>query len=203
MSVPPKITCLFFQDATAPAFLNSAAGRDLAGDLLVECGLRPTLSFALNIETPANYPGVSGLLGGVDIGTLAHPTDRLPAPIVFSSGAPVSPAAVRSGIELLRRPDSRLKAITLLVPISDARALGATLSVAERMAIAWNVSAFPHEELTDFGRWLGTEPLLTAENFAGCFGYSPEPLESGHATRAAALFQEFPGLRGGLAVNRS
>lgn len=197
---PPRITCLFFSDATVPVFLNTATGRTFAGDLLVECGLRPALSFLLNVETPANYPGVAGLLSGVDVGTLAHPSDRLPAPILLAAGAPVSATAIRSSLELLRRPDERIQAVTLLVPVADARSLGAALAVADRHAIAWNARAFPHEELVDFARWLGTERLLTPENFAGCFAYSPEILEPVHAQKLAALYAQHPNLQAGLAT---
>lgn len=196
---PPRITCLFFSDATVPAFLNTATGRTFAGDLLVECGLRPALSFLLNVETPANYPGVAGLLGGADMGTLAHPSERLPAPILLAAGTAVSPAAVRSSLELLCRPDERLQAVTLLVPMLDARSLGAALAIADRFAIAWNTQAFPHEELLDFARWLGGEKLLNPENFAGCFAYAPDKLESVHRQKLRDLYAPHPNLQTGLA----
>lgn len=183
--VPPTLTCLFFNDASLPAFLNAPAGRALAGDLLVECGLQPALGYVLNLETPTNYPGVAGLLGGVDLGSLAHPTEALPAPILLAAGAPVSVSAVRSALAHLQRPDDRLAAITLLVPVSDARILGAALAVADRFAIAWDVTAFPHEDLTDFARWLAAEklPLSAVHAYATT---APSPA---HAQRLAALLQ--------------
>ncbi len=184
---PPKITCLFFSDVSVAAFLHTPAGRPFAGDLLVECGPRPALAFALNVETPANYPGVAGLLGGVDVGTLAHPTDKLPAPILLAPGSPAAPAALRAGLALLRRGDDRLDAVTLLVPVAHARELGAALAHADRFAIAWDAAAFPHEELTDFARWLAAEKLLTAENFAGLHSYATEPVARAHAERIQAL----------------
>jgi hypothetical protein len=183
----PKITCLFFTDPSVPAFLNAPAGRALAGDLLIECGTHPTLGYVLNLETPANYPGVAGLLGGVDVGSLAHPTESLPAPILLASGAPVSPFAVRAGIGRLVAPDERLTAITLLVPVSAARSLGAALAVADRFAIAWDATAFPHEELIDFARWLTTEKLVTKENFAGLHAYSTVPTTPAHTQRLAGI----------------
>ncbi len=183
----PKITCLFFTDPSLPAFLNTSAGRALAGDLLVECALQPALGYALNLETPANYPGVSGLLGGVDIGTLAHPTDALPAPILLAAGAPVSLLAVRAALARLVRPDDRLRAVTLLVPVGDARSLGAALSLADRFAIAWDATAFPHEELVEFVRWFAQEKLLTTANFAGLHAYTSNPVSTDHTQRLDAL----------------
>ncbi len=188
---PPKITCLFFTDPSLPAFLNTSAGRALAGDLLVECALQPALGYALNLETPANYPGVAGLLGGVDLGTLAHPTDALPAPILLAAGAPVSLLALRAALARLARPDDRLRAVTLLVPVSDARSLGAALALADRFAIAWDVSSFPHEELVEFVRWLGREKLLTAVNFAGLHAYTSSPVSTSHTQRLNALLSPF------------
>jgi hypothetical protein len=187
----PKITCLFFTDASLPAFLNTATGRTLAGDLLVECAPHPALTFALNLETPANYPGAAGLLGGVDVGLLAHASEHLPAPILLAPGASVSTIAMRSALALLRRPDERLQSITLLVPVDEARNLGAALGVAQRYAVAWDVNAFPHEELASFASWLTAEKLLTADNFAGLFPYSTRHLEPAHAERLASLFEPF------------
>ena len=183
----PKITCLFFTDPSLPAFLNAPAGRALAGDLLVECATHPALGYVLNLETPANYPGVAGLLGEVDIGALAHPTDALPAPILLAAGAPVSTLALRSALARLLRPDERLATITLLVPVSAARDLGAALALADRFALAWDATAFPHEELLGFVRWLAAENLLTSENFAGLHAYTTTPPTALHAQRLAAL----------------
>lgn len=201
-SAPPSITCLFFTDPSLPAFLNAPAGRALAGDLLVECALRPALGYVLNLETPANYPGVAGLLGGVDIGTLAHPSDALPAPIILAAGADVSSFAVRSALTRLLRPDDRLRAVTLLVPVTDARTLGAALAVADRFAIAWDAAAFPHEDLVDFARWIATEKLLTAENFAGLHAYAPAGHSPAHAQRLgtllAPLASRVPGFPAGI-----
>ena len=103
----PRITALFHDSPTVTSFLNTMAGRVFAGDLLVECSLRPALGFVLNLETPANYPGLAGVLGEVDIGTLAHPTDLLPAPIILAAGSPVSPTALRAALARLQRPDER------------------------------------------------------------------------------------------------
>lgn len=188
MSVPPPVlTCLFHTDASVPAFLQSPAGRTFAGDVFVECALHPTLSFVLNLETPTNYPGVAGLLGGADVGTIAHPTDLLPAPIVLAAGAVVSPLALRTALIQLCRPDDRLRTVTLLVPIADARLLGAALSLADRFAIAWNATGYPHEELVEFARWLATERLLEKDNFAGLHAYAIGPVETAHAQKIAAL----------------
>ncbi|HVS52940.1 MAG TPA: hypothetical protein VHD62_11355 [Opitutaceae bacterium] len=187
MSHAPKITVLFFSDTTLPAFIHTPAGRALTGDLLVECSLQPTLGFALNLETPANYPGLAGLLGETDIGALAHAAEQLPAPIVLAPGAPASLTALRSALATLRRPDPRLKTVTLLIPFEMAKPLGAALALADRFAIAWDAAAFPHEALLDFARWLRDEKLLHAENFAGLFPYAAAPLDPAHAARLGAI----------------
>ena len=184
---PPRITCLFHDSTTITAFLNTDTGRAFAGDLLIECALHPALGFVLNLETPANYPGVTGLLGGADIGTLAHPTERLPVPILLAAGTPVSATALRAALPLLQQPDERLTAITVLVPMSEARALGAAVAIADRFMIAWDATAFPHEELVEFGRWLSAERLLTVANFAGLFPYAPVALNAAHGHRLTAL----------------
>jgi hypothetical protein len=184
---PPKITCLFFSDLSVAGFLAGANGRALVGDLLVECSRQPALSYLLNVETPANYPGIAGVLGGVDVGTLAHANDRLPAPIIFASGMSVSIAALRAALALLAKPDDRLAHITLLVPLGEARALGAALAVADQFAIAWDAVALPHEEIDAFAKWLGEEKILTKDNFAGLFPYAAEPLALPHAQRLATL----------------
>jgi len=196
---PPRITCLFHDSATVTAFLNTTEGRALAGDLLVECAPQPSLSFILNLETPANYPGVAGLLGGGDLGTLAHPTDRLPAPILLAAGARVSRTAIRAALPLLQRPDERLAAVTLLVPVSEARAFGSSLALADRFAIAWDAIAAPHEELVEFARWLASEQLCGEDNFSGLFPYATTKVEPGHAQRLKTMLDPLairsPGVR--------
>jgi hypothetical protein len=183
----PSITCLFYSDASVADFLQTPAGRACAGDLLVECSTRPTFGYVLSVETPSNYPGIAGLLGGADLGTLAHAADRLPAPIVLAPGTAAARPAIRASLALLRRPDERLGAITLLVAIADAIELGAALAVADRFAIAWDVATFPDRELVAFAQWLGTEKLLTTENFAGLYPYGGGALDATHAERMRAL----------------
>jgi hypothetical protein len=189
----PLLTCLFHSGATVAGFLNSDAGRALCGDLLVECSLRPALGFALNLETPANYPGVAGLLGDVDLGALAHPTNRLPAPIVLAPGAGVAIGAWRAAIGCLTRPDQRVRAATLLVPVDGAEALGAALTICDRHAIAWDVAAAPQAELIGFARWLADERLFGPAQFAGLFPYAPGPIDPDHARRLRALLAPLAG----------
>ena len=183
----PRITCLFHDSTAVVAFLNSPEGRALGGDLLVECSAEPALGLVLNLETPTNYPGVAGLLGGVDLGTLAHPSDHLPAPIILAPGARVSPAAIRDALSRLQRQDERLAAITLLVPVAEARGLGSALAVAERFLIAWDITSYPHEELVDFAHWLAAERLCDEDNFSGLFPYAQGKVEPAHAQRLKAL----------------
>jgi hypothetical protein len=183
----PRITVLFHDSPTVTAFLNSAAGRGFAGDLLIECSSQPSLGFVLNLETPSNYPGLAGLLGGGDIGTLAHPTEHLPAPVMLAPGTPVSRPAFRAALGRLQRPDERLAAITLLVPMADAPALGSALAIADRFLIAWDISALPHEELVSFARWLAAEQLCHEDNFEGLFPYTNEKLEAAHTQRLQSI----------------
>jgi hypothetical protein len=183
----PTITCLFYSDASVASFLATPSGRACAGDILVECSARPALGFALGVETPVNYPGIAGLLGGADLGALAHAADRLPAPIVLAPGTVAAVPALRTSLAHLRRPDDRISAVTLLVAIADAIDLGAALAVADRFAIAWDVAAFPHRELVTFAQWLAAERLFTAENFIGLYPYGGEPIDTSHTERLQAL----------------
>jgi hypothetical protein len=191
----PRIHCVFFTDATLPVFLREESGRALAGDLLVELSSAPTLSYALGLDTPAGHPGVAGVLGGLSAADLAVTSPQLPAPIILAAGRSTGLAALRSAIAALRTRQATHRAITLLVPVSDAAALGAALAVAEKFAVAWNVAAFPQAELLDFARWLAAEGLLHGGNFAGLHAYTPELLDG----TAAAHVQQLAPLLGTLA----
>jgi hypothetical protein len=182
-----QIHCLFHSSTSVVALLNSSAGQPLAGDLLVECAPAPALGFALSLETPVNYPGLAGLLGGVDAASLAHTTDRLPAPIVLAPGAAITASAMRTALNLLPASDANLPHLTLLVPLEHAPAMGATLALASRFTIAWDVAEFPHEELLNFARWLGREHLIDPSNFAGVLAYSSQPLPAAQAQRLTSL----------------
>jgi hypothetical protein len=183
----PQLHCLFHSSPTVALLLNAEAGRALAGDLLVECAPAPALGFALGLETPANYPGIVGLLGGTDIASLAHESDRLPAPIVLAPGTPVQPAATRAALARLTVPDDRIPQLTLLVPLDHAPALGAALAVASQCTLAWDVSEFPHEEMLAFARWLGREQLIPRDRFAGVVAYASQPITAAHAQRLTTL----------------
>jgi hypothetical protein len=184
---PPQIHCVFHSSPTVAALLSTPAGKSFACDLLVECAPAPALGFALSLETPANYPGLVGLLGGADIASLAHASERLPAPIVLAPGTPGQAAATRAALALLAAPDERIQGLTLLVPFDYAPALGAALAIADRFTLAWDVSEFPHESLLDFSRWLGRERLCPRERFAGVIAYASQPLTAAHSQRLAAL----------------
>jgi len=167
--------------------LNNPAARPLTGDLLIECAPLPALNFGLNFETPANYPGIAGLLGGGDISSLANATDLLPAPIVLAPGASSSPCATRAALALLRRPDERLSHLTLLVPMGHAPTLGAALALASQFTLAWDISEFPHEELVEFAQWLGRERLIDRDSFQGMVAYASQPVSAAHIQRITTL----------------
>lgn len=183
----PRITCVFHTSESIPALVHSPAGRSLVGDLLVECAPAPSLVFALNLETPAHYPGIAGLLGGAQAATLAHTLDQLPAPIVLAPGTAIAPATIRTALALLPRSEPPPRSITLLVPVDQARALGATLALADRFAIAWDIANCPHEDLLDFARWLDAEQIIDRANFHGLVTYASQPVEAPHEKRIATL----------------
>jgi hypothetical protein len=152
---------------------------------------KPARSFVLNLETPANYPGIAGRLGGVDLGTLAHPSEHLPALIILAPGGRVARTALRAALARLQRPDERLAAITLLVPVSEACMLGGALTVAERFTVAWDVSACPHEKIVEFARWLAAQRLCDEESFAGLFPYATGKLGLTHSQRLKKMLGPF------------
>ncbi len=184
---PPRVTCVFHSSPTVVALLGSSAGSALAGELLVECAPLPSLGFALNLETPVNYPGLAGLLGGVEVASLAHASERLPVPIVLAPGAASTPDATRAALTLLSRPDAKLQHIALLVPMGHAPRLGAALAVASAFTLAWDVSEFPQAELIDFAQWLDREHLLDRSSFAGVIAYASQPIDAGHSQRLTTL----------------
>ena len=183
----PRVTCVFHSSPTIAALLNSPAGRPLAGDILIECAPRPDLTFVLGLETPSNYPGVIGLLGGTDLSTLANETDRLPVPIVLAPGTESTPGTTRAALAQLDRADDRLPHVAILVPLDYAAAVGAALALASEFTIAWDVAEFPHEELGEFARWLGREHLLDRETFRGVIAYASRPVEAAHIQRLTSL----------------
>ncbi len=189
-----RLHCLFYTSpASLPGFLSSEAARPFAGDLYIELSTRPALAFALNRETPAHFPGLAGLLGGLPLQELALSIDRLPAKLIPAPGSAPDPAVLRDALGLLRsRPDAPAH-ITLLVPVAQAAVLGAALHLADRFAIAWDANQAPETDLLEFARWARAEHLLAPATFAGLFPYSPIPLDASgarHASRLAKLFAE-------------
>ena len=85
------------------------------------------------------------------------------------------------------RPDPRINAATLLVPIGDAALIGASLAVCDRFAFAWDIAEFPHQELIEFARWISAERLIDRGSFAGIFPYATGPIEPVHEKRIKDL----------------
>jgi hypothetical protein len=179
----PQLTCLFCTSVTAPRLLGSPAGRDLGGDLLVDCGLAPTFASVLGLDLLPGFPGVAGLLGSRTFGELVRTSPRLPVPILPAATQPSAAAPVRSALQLLPQSDAGYARMTLLVPLADVRALGAALAVAHRFAIAWDISEPPQAELADFARWLAEENLADRTTFAGLFPYAGRAIEDAHRQR--------------------
>ncbi len=184
-----SLTCLFHTDATVPAFLRLPEGRPLAGDLLVECATAPALAFALDLETPAAYPGIAGLLGNLTTKDLAITGDHLPVPIILAPGTAVSPLALQTALDRLRRRNDRHPNITLLVPLSEAHVFGAALALCDRFALAWNATSFPPAALAAGIEALAAEGLIEPSTFAGFFPYTPDLLDGTAARHIGRLAQ--------------
>jgi hypothetical protein len=186
----PRIDCVFYTSpATLAGFLSSEIARPVRGDFFIELGLRPALAYALNLETPALFPGLAGLLGGLPLADLALNTEHLPCSFVPAPGAPVSVATLRAALVALRA--TKATQVTLLVSVEDAPSLGAVLHTADRFALAWDALAHPETSLADFARWLKTEALLTPTNFLGLLAYSAQPLDAPAARHSAQLTRLF------------
>ena len=69
----PGITCIYFSDSTVVGFLKTAAGHGLVGGLLVECGLRPSLNFMLNVGLPRVRMPISSAAGWSNMVPLSRP----------------------------------------------------------------------------------------------------------------------------------
>lgn len=184
---PPNITCVFYTSPTIVGLLVNPASHPPVGNLFVECSTSPSLGYALGLETPTGYPGIAGLLGGASLGSLAYPTDRLPAPVVLAPGTPTAPAAVRAALSVLEQAEGCPAQVVLLVSTGEASALGAALAVADHFLLAWDITEFPHDELLDFARWLGRERLLDRGSFQGVLAYASQPADTAHCERLTTL----------------
>lgn len=189
-----RLDCLFHTSpATLPAFLGTGAAGPFRGDLLIEFAQRPSLAFALNLETPPAFPGLAGLLGGLSLEELSLKSDQLPVPLILAPGAPISAAVLRAALAALRELPGAPARVTLLVPVDEAPDLGAALHLADSHAIAWDAAAHPETSLVEFVRWVRAEALLTLATFQGFLPYTVRPLDAPaarHASRLARLFAE-------------
>lgn len=189
-----RLDCLFHTSpATLPAFLATGAAEFFCGDLYIEFARRPSLSFALNLETPPAFPGLAGILGGLSLADLSLKPEQLSAPFVPAPGTHVSASVLRSALAALRGLPGAPARITLLVPVDEAPELGAALHLADSHAIAWDAAAHPETDMVEFARWARAEALFTPATFRGLLPYTVQPLDAPaarHASRLARLFSE-------------
>lgn len=154
---------------------------------MVEVATAPSLSFTLGLETPANHPGIAGILGSLSLNDLTIENPALPVPAVLAAGGSVGISALRAALHQLQQDPGNHKQITLLIPTTDAEAVGAGLGIADEFAMAWDATALPSPDLIQFAEWLKEEGFNNQESFVGMYPYTPGLLDGTAAAHVHKL----------------
>ncbi len=190
-----------FNDASVVSLLN--AGSPLWDDgippgLIVELSAHPTLAYALDLETPASYPGVAGLLGhSTAPGDLVVRLPNVSIPAILAPAGPLTPATAAAALRRLAADHRVIGRRIVLVEASLAPALAPVLAACGRLGVVWDLSAPPGPRLDELLAALAAENLLRDASWAGLLAYfSPDH----HATAdeqaaAAAALSALPSAR--------
>ena len=189
-----------FNDASVADLL--APGSPLWGktvpSLIAEVAERPTLAHTLDLETPATYPGMAGLLGRT-----TKPADlvvKLPGtqlPAILAPAQMLTPAVWAAAIRRLAT-DTRIDGPRLL--LVDAALLPSLVSVlvrAQRIGLVWDLSTPPGDDLGQLLEGLTTEGLLSSTQWAGLLGYfsADHGMHPEEARAAELSLHSLPGAR--------
>lgn len=191
MSLPTHpLHVWIFNDSSVVSLLRPGSplwDDGVAPGLIVELSPHPTLAYALDLETPAAYPGVAGLLGGA-----TAPADlvvRLPdvsIPAILAPAAPLSAATVTASLRRLAT-DARITGRRMvLVEASLAPSLAPALAACARLGVVWDLSATPGQGLEELLSALAAENLVRDDTWAGLLSYFSPDQEATAQERSAA-----------------
>ena len=183
-----SIHCLVYSHPTVVQRLKEAAFKPLAGRILVEIAPEPTLGHALGLETPANFPGVAGILSKKhNLSDLSVDVRELPVPIILAPGAETSPKALEDAVALLS-DHSNHGQISLLVHVRDLDLVKGALAHVDKLTVLWDLADLPGSSLVSLAEYLASEDLLTPEFWGGFVPYEhtdrPVPPENREALEA-------------------
>lgn len=179
-----------FNDASVSCLLNakSPLWPDFTPGLLAELSSSPVLAHTLNLETPAGYPGLAGLLGSsTSPADLAVRLPDLSIPAILSPAQALSPATAFAAIRRLR-VDPRIQGTRLLLLEASLVAdYLPGLACVDQLGILWDMSSPPGAPVQNLLSGLEREILQLPGKWAGLLGYfSPDHHASAGEIEAAA-----------------
>lgn len=178
-----------FNDASVASILrpDSPLWPDSIPGLLAELAPRPVLAHALDLETPATYPGLAGLLGpSTAPADLVIRLPDLPFPAILASAQPLSAASTIAAVRRLASDSRVFGPRVLLVESSIVGDILPALASADRIGLAWDLSTPPGPQLQNLLALLAGENLLRPATWAGLLAYFSPDHQASDQERAAA-----------------
>ena len=193
MKPQAELNLIVYSNPTVLKHLDMGTLAPSVGEVLVEVALFPTLSYALGMETPAEYPGVAGVLAGrSSLDSLAVQAQGLAKPIVLAPGSGISAAAMDSAIAHLRDSEGGRR-ITLLLHVSEWPGLSHAVSCVDRLVVAWDLADMPSDNLPELAAFVAREGLVSKPYWGGFLPYVDEARHTGvkNAEKLAPLLKAF------------
>jgi hypothetical protein len=161
--------------------------------IIAEVSDRPALAYSLDLETPAAYPGIAGLLGpSTAPADLAVRLPRLQIPAILAPAQSLNASVWLAALRRLAHDPRITGPRIVLVDAALAPSLAPVLALADRIGLAWDLSTPPGAPLQALMQVLAQDGILRPETWAGIAAYfsadhvpAADELSSAQTTLAA------------------
>lgn len=139
MAANPELLVLLYAHPSVCEWLRQGGAGHSATHPIAEVALGPTLAPALGLRTPADYPGLTGLLEpGLSLAQLALRKPVVNQCFIPAPGTAVAP--VHFAWSVARWRTQATGPLTLLLRLTDAEVMSETLALADGVAVYWDFS---------------------------------------------------------------
>ena len=176
-----KIHLWIFNEASAGAFLTKDAPL-FKGDLpelIVEVSGGPVLAHYFNLDAPADFPGIAGLLHpGNSPDDFAMKVNGCDFPVLFAAAQPLPGSVLGSALQMLQRhPEMQGQRCDVFVEFSVLDTILPWLHGFDRVGMLLGLSAAPSARWIQDIQTLCTEELIRPDTWAGLNAYFPHGYE--------------------------
>lgn len=168
-----------YNDANCASFFkeNSSLFQNSSPELIIEISQGPVFAHYFNMESPANFPGIAGLLNAentpLDFAMQVIDSDY---PILFAPAQPSSPTILGSALRAIMHHPERPARTDIFIELGLLEDLLPWLHGFSGIGIVYGLASAPSPTLMETIKKLCNEELLSSAEWLGFKAYFSDPV---------------------------